>query len=115
MTRITIPPLDPDLLARRARLERETADSAEAQALMDPIFPAMRACSDYLDSLGLIWGKDMSCWRIIWSPFSTSPAIRSASSSVPPTCLPSTPTGGRCWTRSPRRCASMPISPSAVA
>ena len=58
MTGNTIPPLDPDLLARRAKVERETADSAEAQALMDPIFPAMLACSGYLDSLGLVWGEE---------------------------------------------------------
>ncbi len=58
MTGITIPPLDPYLLARRAKVERKTADSAEAQALMDPIFAAMRACSDYLDSLGLVWGEE---------------------------------------------------------
>ena len=58
MTGNTIPPPDLDLLARRAKVERETADSAEAQTLMDPIFPAMLACSGYLDSLGLIWGKE---------------------------------------------------------
>jgi hypothetical protein len=110
MTGNTIPPPGLDLLARRANVERETADSAKAQALMDPIFPAM-ARSGYLDSLGLVWGRSMSCWRIIWSPFSALPAIRSASSSVLPSCLPSTPTGGRCWTRSPRRRAPMPISP----
>jgi hypothetical protein len=58
MTGNTIPPLDPELLARRAKVERQTADSAEAQALMDPIFPAMLACSGYLDSLGLVWGEE---------------------------------------------------------
>ena len=58
MTGNAIPPPDLDLLARRAKVERETADSAEAQTLMDPIFPAMLACSGYLDSLGLIWGEE---------------------------------------------------------
>ena len=58
MTRSTISPLDPDLLARRARVERETADSAEAQALIDAICPAMLACSGYLDSLGLLWAEE---------------------------------------------------------
>ena len=47
MTGNTIRPLDPDLLTRLAKVERETADSAKAQALMDPIFPAMRACSGF--------------------------------------------------------------------
>ena len=58
MTRSIISPLDPDLLARRARVERETADSAEAQALIDAICPAMLACSGYLDSLGLLWAEE---------------------------------------------------------
>ena len=115
MTGNIIPPLDPDLLARRAKVEREMADSAEAQALMDPIFPAMRACSGYLDRLGLVWGEEYELLAhnlvAVLDFASNTFSIKLGADDLPA----STPAGGRYWTRSPRRCAPMPIAPSAMA
>jgi hypothetical protein len=43
-----------DLMAE-AKREREVADSPEGQALLDTIFKAVRAYSEFLERQGLIW------------------------------------------------------------
>jgi len=47
-----------DLL--EAEVERQVADSPEAQALMEEIDKAVRAYSDFLNDHGLIWSEDSS-------------------------------------------------------
>jgi hypothetical protein len=44
-------------LMAEAQRERELADSPQGQALLDEVFKAVRAYSDFLDEHGLIWDE----------------------------------------------------------
>jgi hypothetical protein len=46
-----------DNLMMEAKIERDVADSAEAEALQGAIFIAVRAYSDFLEDRGVIWSE----------------------------------------------------------